>query len=292
MRRAVPFVLVSFIFAVLSVAAYGQSRSVEVTANTSLLATPDAKGHPITQVQPGDRFELLDQRGLWLEVQNPKFKGWLYKSAVRFIPAPKTSEPLDNGPPAGYVRSPDVPTRFVPSPDKVVIKTLSPEKDQGYDVGYITLDTVSLRDAAGNSGKVVELLTQGDLVVLVDRNRTADWVNVIDLTSGKEGWVYISHLDVYFSKQTKAHLPAFDLKRSEDDRDPDVTIQNDTDRSLTLRVGSGTYTFGPHSGQTIEIPGGSYEFRAWVPGAFPFLGTQNFSKGFNYSWNFFIENSP
>src|SRR6476646_8504779 len=137
MRRAVRFVLVSFLLAVLSIAAYGQSGSVEVTAKTSLLATPDAKGPLVTQVQPGDRFDLLHQRGVWLEVQNPKFKGWLHKSAARFIPVPGKSRPLENAPPAGYVRSPDDPAKFVPSPDRVVINTLSPEKDQDYDVGYV-----------------------------------------------------------------------------------------------------------------------------------------------------------
>ena len=276
----IAFVLVLHSFVI------AQKQSVVITSvKANLRGTPDIHGIIVTTADMGDTFAVIKQEGSWFLVQNAKYVGWVHGSTVKVVD--KYQAPIA-AIPSGMVLSPDIPGKYVLEPEKVPIGTLQSDKDDGYDIGYVTLDGVYLREMPNKTSSVVKTLHAGDLVVLLARSKSYNWLNVFDVDSGKEGWVYLSHLRVYLTSAPKSSVPSFQASRVDSEHEPIITVRNDSDRTMTLRIGDQTYTIEPSRTRTVYLTGGTYKFFASASRTYPLYGDKNFSKGYDYDWAFYI----
>ncbi|HLM01804.1 MAG TPA: hypothetical protein VK400_12170, partial [Pyrinomonadaceae bacterium] len=69
---------------------------------------------------------------------------------------------------------------------------------------------------------------------------------------------------------------------------PAVIIRNTTPRRLTLVMNRVTYNVRPNTTQTIRLDGGNYRYRASVPGIPAISGSNEFRRGYQYTWEFRI----
>lgn len=69
---------------------------------------------------------------------------------------------------------------------------------------------------------------------------------------------------------------------------PTIIVRNGTARRLTIVLGKNRYNVSPNSTQTITVTGGSYPYRASVPGVRAITGNKEFRRGYQYSWEFYM----
>ncbi len=296
MRRFLLVFLSVWLFGITSV---GQDQFGHViVSRANLRGTPSTAGKIVREVPQYESFRVIDQRPPWYLVQTDSYVGWLHGSTIKFgLPDPllsKQPKQADQNRESGF-RSPDDARLRVPDPEQVRPEILAATDDDGYDLVVSNYDGVFLRETAPDSEALggplpprVKLLKRGDQMVLLSRTKTRNWVNVIDLDSGEEGWVYISHVKIYYTRNPKTSLPNFEERRTYSDQNPELQIKNDTNRTLSLRVGSARYKIEAFGSRTISVEPGSYKFYASVPRAYPLMGERYWSKGIIYSWTFFI----
>ena len=202
--------------------------------------------------------------------------------------------------------SPDIPDTLVKCPGDVKATYLAAERDRGYDIAVVQYDNALFRDApkipfsrgtkcVSTYDRTLEVacegsfLKRGDGLVILERSTTSDWLKVINLETGTEGWVYIGHVDLYFTRSPKATPNAFAEERSDGYSNPEITIRNLSDRVMRLRLGRFLYTLSPNTQRTVVLAPGPYKYYCSFPRAYPTLGEQNFSTGYRYTWSFYIE---
>lgn len=71
-------------------------------------------------------------------------------------------------------------------------------------------------------------------------------------------------------------------------RAPEVTITNDSNRTLDLEVGTSKYQIKAKSNERIILDGGAYYFKASAPSVTPLEGLKDFQPGYVYTWTFYI----
>jgi len=158
--------------------------------------------------------------------------------------------------------------------------------DQGYNLAYVKYDGALLREYVSMpSGQT---LKRGDALVILSKFGASDWLNVIDVDTGVQGWVYKGHVEIYLSAKGQPSTPVFEEQRTAGDSDPEVNVKNDSDRTLSLQLGPITYSIPPNSEQTIYLKEGSYKYLGMAPGVLPAMGNDFFSRGYVYSWRFYI----
>lgn len=280
-------------------AVYSQTRYVTViVVKANLRGSPSASGALIGEVRSGEKFSLLEERGSWYLVETPSYVGWLHGNTIEFSSGPSKSRSVPNNSraaPVGVI-SPDNQRLRVPDPESVKPEMLDVSGDQGYDVVIANYDDIYLRENPPDTVSLgdplpspVKQLKRGDQMVLLGRTKTRNWINVIDLSSGEEGWVYVSHVKIYYTRNPKTSLPNFQERRTYSDRSPELNVTNKTNRTLNLRLGTQRYTIEPFGSKTITVAAGSYNFYASVPRAYPLMGEKYWSDGVIYSWTFFID---
>ena len=77
--------------------------------------------------------------------------------------------------------------------------------------------------------------------------------------------------------------------------DPEVTIVNNTDVSITITLSGPSYQaveVAPYGSQTIIVPAGTYSFTGSAPGVIPTSGSDSFDTAYRYTWTFHIIETP
>jgi SH3-like domain-containing protein len=287
------FILSFLLF--LNFAGYAQDRYVTViSVKANLRGTPSTTGDVVDEVRKDETFKLLEERGSWYLVQTPSYVGWLHGSTIRFSSQPSAFRQRASQ--ASRPVSPDNPSLRIPDPDSIAPEWIDTENDQGYDIAVNNYDGVFLRGESPDTVSLgeplptpIKRLKRGDRFVILSRTKTKNWINVIDLESGNEGWVYVSHVKIYYTRNPKSSVPEFQERRTASNRSPEITIKNDTDRTLSLRVGDQRYTIESYSSRTISLTAGTYKFYASAPRVYPLMGEKYWSNGSVYSWTFYIE---
>jgi len=182
--------------------------------------------------------------------------------------------------------SPDIPGKWVTCTEYVRTKFLEPSEDRGYNLAYVKYDRVLLREHEWKQSG--HILKRGDLLVVLDEPGPPDWLKVVDIESGSEGWVYKGHVEIYLSRTGRPEAPVFAESRANNNDPPEVRVKNDSNTTLFLRLSSATYSIGPHSEQYIYPPEGNCKYLGSAPGVLPAMGEKYFSKGHIYSWTFYV----
>lgn len=187
----------------------------------------------------------------------------------------------------------EVKRRSLPSAPPPSYRTPEPKQntperpDIGVDYAVVTATRANLReDADVNSSAIIEI-PKGDLVVLLDRSPVASWYNVIHVKSNQEGWIHSSTILTYYTKNRKPSL-TISGRSTGSYKNPTLEVKNDSDKTMTLKLGETRYVFSPQESKTIPLTSGRYSFHASAPNVIPDFGEQNFELGYIYTWRFYI----
>ncbi len=159
--------------------------------------------------------------------------------------------------------------------------------DFGVDIGIARQPTV-IFVAPSSKAQIIGRLRRGELTVLVSRTRSNGWLNVIQRSTGHQGWVLAGKLSLkYTTHQLKGFSFATEATGTVDP--PQLTISNSSDQACYIHIG--TYqevAVVPHVTKTISIGSGIYHYNASAANVTPLFGWCDFVNGSRYRWNFFI----
>ena len=161
------------------------------------------------------------------------------------------------------------------------------DKDVGVDIAIVTAVRVNLREEPDPNSSVVVEIAQKSILALLSREPKNNWLNVVDIDSGKEGWISRRLVRVLLSRNRKSQ-DVFKEEKYNAKGDPQISVWNNTDKFLTLKVGSKSYQISPNSEIQFTVPAGSYKYYASVAGVVPILGSKHIQEGYRYSWRFYI----
>jgi hypothetical protein len=160
--------------------------------------------------------------------------------------------------------------------------------DTGVDVAIPNSNRVPLMNEPHDEATKMRIVSDLDTLVLIDRKPHSGWYDVIDVHTGKEGWVRQSDVLINLTKH-----PATESKFSEQyvgsDAAPKITVFNQTGRDLSLKIGANYFTLQPNSQLLVPIADGTFSFYGTEPDVIPASGTQEFKRGYEYTWKFWIQ---
>ncbi len=164
-------------------------------------------------------------------------------------------------------------------------------RDVGVDLALPVYSRVSLMDFSDPNGKVVRNIGANDVLPLVDRTPTNGWFDVIDVRSGKEGWVDQDDVQIQLTQHPKQAAKLTEEYVGSDDP-PEVSVENATGDTLSLKIGEKPYTLQAGSKLAISLPAGTYSYYAWEPRVIPAEGRDDWKAGYKYTWKFYLRTIP
>jgi hypothetical protein len=165
-----------------------------------------------------------------------------------------------------------------------------PRRDIGVDLAIPTRSTVSLLDGHESTSSLIRVVSERNVLVLLERVPQNGWYNVIDVQSGKEGWVKENDVKISLTNHPRPQA-RFTEDYVGSDTAPDVVVLNQTSGDLSLKVEGTFYTLKPHAQLPVSVPAGTFSYYATEPGVIPAQGRQEFKRGYRYTWKFWIETS-
>jgi hypothetical protein len=123
--------------------------------------------------------------------------------------------------------------------------------------------------------------------VLLDRNPTDTWYNVIDVETSTEGWISADLIKIKYTANKRTE-PLFEARSTGGYSNPTLEITNDSAKTLYLKLAEIRYTILPSSSKTITLNPGIYKYYASAPGVIPDYGEEQLNRGMIYTWRFYI----
>ena len=151
----------------------------------------------------------------------------------------------------------------------------------------IKLNTI-LRESSSEESEKVLLLKKAAVLALIDREDSDGWLNVIDIKTGKEGWVKKKHVSLVLSNKPKPEL-VFNDDKIDEISNPEIEVENVSDKDLTLKVSDARFVVPKHSKKAVIVPPGEHKYHASAPNVYPAIGKNDFRTGHRYTWKFWIE---
>ena len=150
-----------------------------------------------------------------------------------------------------------------------------------------TTRSLNLRTGPGTEYQIIRTLQGGESIFIISGETENEFYNVVDIATDKEGYVhraYIKITDTIEANEGGIFTPQGRTTRYE----PDLEIYNNTNKVLTLKLNSETYTFRSQERKTITLRPGNYDYRASAPGVIPDVGKEYIESNMSYSWQFYI----
>jgi hypothetical protein len=164
----------------------------------------------------------------------------------------------------------------------------SDKDDRGVDLALVTTNRANVRAGPGTTYTVSLQVEKGEGLVLVDRQPTGQWYNVIHIGSGSEGWVHASVIKLVYTRK-RSSGPVFSAERIDAYSAPVIEVSNQSNKNLNLKVGSTIHNISPYSKKTITLSAGEYRYYGSASGVMPAIGEHSFEIGYKYTWTFWIE---
>jgi len=162
-----------------------------------------------------------------------------------------------------------------------------PAADRGVDTGTARHSAV-LRAGPSANATVIGRLKAGALTVLVSRVALAGWLNVIQVSTGRQGWVEADQLTVHYTRHPQKKFNFQDQPTGTMDP-PDLEISNSSDKTVFVHIQSfAEMAVPPHGSKSITVPAGIYQYNASAAEVIPDFGWGDFVDGTRYSWTFYI----
>lgn len=255
-----------FLILVFTFTNFGQTKgdSVIITSGDAVLrGTANSSGAIVTQLVKGEKATFLLQMQDWYLIQSAKYVGWIHNSSVQLVTATTTQ------------------TTNI----KLEAVYLDAADDEGYDIVRIS-EPGRLYPYLGSTSPTT--IPAGGVIILLQRKHSTGFLNVLDVETGKVGWIYYKDVKIYFTQKPRQDGNMFRATPSNNNQPPEVTITNNTDRILTIKLGDENYTIQPSSFLKISLSRGVYDFYAFAPRAYPLIGSKSFDTGYRYTWTFYI----
>ncbi|MBP6754758.1 MAG: hypothetical protein KA210_01325 [Bacteroidia bacterium] len=146
---------------------------------------------------------------------------------------------------------------------------------------------VNFREGPGSDYKIIKPLKLGAQIFISSLDTDNDFYNIVDIESDLEGYVHKSYVKVgkLISKSDGSFIQESGNSSSDE---AEVSITNDSNRTMTLKLNSTTYKFNPKEKQDLILSPGDYSFRASAPNVIPNIGVKNFKLNGAYRWTFYI----
>jgi hypothetical protein len=251
---------------------YGQAAQ----PNPSSRQTPIGTAQRVSPAKVKDWQKLGQGRGLRVHLSKPAWAVLVFAAAMTLIVISETrssklqpdqeNQPESQNPAASPAESPQPheqqvpetntpvqtnqenpgahePASTTPPPNPAGPKPIQPRphRDIGVDLALPVYSRVSLMDFTDPNGTVVKNIMANDLLVLVDRTPTTGWFDVIDVRSGKEAWVDQDDVKIQLTQHPEQAAKLTEQYVGSDDP-PEVSVQNATGDTLSLKIGEKPYT--------------------------------------------------
>ena len=160
--------------------------------------------------------------------------------------------------------------------------------DPGIDIGVVKLAT-PLYSGLGTSSVKMAMLKKGEQTALVSRIASGVWLNVIQLKSGRQGWVHAASLELHYSSNRRESRHILGQITGSSDP-PSVTVTNSSDKVFYIHISRmPEQYFSPHSTKKIAVPTGICQYNGAAPDVLPVFGSKDFLNGTDYTWEFTIQ---
>lgn len=153
-------------------------------------------------------------------------------------------------------------------------------------LGNITKQ-VNFREGPGSDYKIIKSLKPGAQIFISSLDTDDDFYNIVDIESDIEGYVHKSYVKIgkLISRSSGGiFIPEGDSEVYESE----ISVFNNTTKTLTLKLNSEIYFFSPKETKKISLEPGECDFRASAPGVIPNIGTEHLDGNRRYSWQFYI----
>lgn len=185
-----------------------------------------------------------------------------------------------------FIKSPV--SKNVSSSESVRISTTDP----GVDLARVIVQKANLRAEATVSGEVVMELPRGSILVLLSKNPTGVWYNVIYLETSEEGWIHGNNIEIQFTNERRTSKPNLARAVTErSDASPYILITNDSEHTLYLKLGTQRHVIEPNGSKRVDLAPGVYQFYASSPSVIPDIGEIPVERGHFYKWRFYTVKS-
>ena len=157
----------------------------------------------------------------------------------------------------------------------------------GVDYGTVQSATALFQDSSASSPQVGPL-APGAVVVLVSREPSNGFLDVIKISTGREGWVRRNRVKIHY---TNHHNPEIQLSSDASNGvgDPTLNIKNNSERDLYLRISSLPEIDVPgYSSKQVTVSPGVHGYNASSANVLPQFGQSAFATGMVYSWTYIL----
>lgn len=169
-----------------------------------------------------------------------------------------------------------------------VALSFSEYDDVNYFIAQVTKD-VNLREGPGIDYDIVTIIPRGGYVFLSTSDVGAPFRRVLYIDKNEFGYVSQDYL-ANFSEVEVDASGNLQIESKNYKTTADIKIENRTNKTATIAIGSITYTFSPYQTRTIrDIKPGRYKTMASSPGVMPYVGYDTVEGGYEYSWVFYIK---
>lgn len=153
-----------------------------------------------------------------------------------------------------------------------------------------TTKQVNFRESPSTDATILSSLKGGTQIFIVSLETENDFYNVIDIETNTEGYVHKNLVKV--GKQVKENEQGMFTPSGETTSyNPDIEIFNNTNKTLTLKLNSESYSFSAKEKRTLTVTPGTISYRASAPGVLPNIGTEYLKSNQGYTWEFYIVTS-
>jgi hypothetical protein len=161
------------------------------------------------------------------------------------------------------------------------------DDDFGVDMAIVKVDSANMRGIPSTNGELVRKLPRRSMLVLITRDATEGWYNVVDARSGLDGWVHGELVDLRLT--SRAAATPFKATQVDTTSPPRIEANNESDYMLSLKVGTQTYTIPPGTTLNLTLPAGSHRYIATAPNVIPAAGVKTWETGHLYTWRFYVQ---
>jgi hypothetical protein len=150
-----------------------------------------------------------------------------------------------------------------------------------------TTKQVNLRLEASTESEKLMTLKAGAQIFVITSELQNDFYNIIDIESNTEGFVHKAYvkLDKIVPRSTEN---LFNKSGTSASYEAELSIYNNTSKTMTLKMNSLSYRFSPGERRTIFVAPTFYNCLASAPGVLPYIGSESISSNTTYSWEFYI----
>lgn len=161
-------------------------------------------------------------------------------------------------------------------------------EDVDYYLAQVTTD-LNLREGPGTDYGIVSRIPRGDFVFLSTADAGQSFRKVLYIDKNIFGYVSKNYL-TDFRKVEEDVSGNLQIESHNSKTTADIKIENRSNKTATIAIGSSTYTFSPYQTRTIkDIKPGRYKTMASSPGVIPYVGLDIVAGGYIYSWVFYIK---